>query len=262
MGIAISKTVEQKPSRVVWSVSPEGLRLYAYLWFWGLVIVGALLTLNYSHVDYEHNPIFDVFGYNNICVFFDTFPANYVLPAIWVVNLVIFLAYIVTSWIRVYHRYVFSLTTRGRFIFYTISTAIEGLGLIVFTTVFSVPPEDSMAVHLLPFTFLILSLSLLSVKNFAYYRAVLDLGRTEIWLGYVYLVVHLSVSIAKMIMQVNLLMGDPLYDTLAFVGFHQFTDRVWMVTAALLPIFFALRYRKRAPKLVFSEQMLSESIPA
>ena len=82
MGLAISKTFDHDQKRIVWSISPEGIRFYAYLSFWVLVIIGSWLTLYHSDVDFQNNPLMHMFGYNNICILFDTYPATYVLPSV------------------------------------------------------------------------------------------------------------------------------------------------------------------------------------
>ena len=254
MGLAISKTIDHDQKRIVWSISPEGIRFYAYLSFWVLVIIGSWLTLYHSDVDFQNNPLMHMFGYNNICILFDTYPATYVLPSVWVISFLLLVSYIITSWIRVYQKYLLSTVSNRSFTLFTICTTVEFTSLCLFTTVFSVPPEESMIFHIAPFTCLILALSLLSIKNFVYYNRSANLGPNEIKLGYIYLAIHLFASIIKMIMQINALAGDPLYSTVSFVSFHQFIDGLWMLTAALIPLYLSLKFRKRVSNLVFATQ--------
>ena len=255
MGLAISKTIDHDQKRIVWSISPEGIRFYAYLSFWVLVIIGSWLTLYHSDVDFQNNPLMHMFGYNNICILFDTYPATYVLPSVWVISFLLLVSYIITSWIRVYQKYLLSTVSNRSFTLFTICTTVEFTSLCLFTTIFSVPPEESMIIHIAPFTCLILALSLLSIKNFVYYKRASNLSSNEIKLGYIYLAIHLLASIIKMIMQFNALAGDPLYSTFSFVGFHQFIDRLWMLTAALIPLYLSLKFRKRVSNLVFVTQL-------
>jgi hypothetical protein len=254
MGLAISKTIDHNQKRIVWSISPEGIRFYAYLSFWLLVIIGSWLTLYHSDVDFQNNPLMHMFGYNNICILFDSYPATYVLPSVWVISFLLLVSYIITSWVRVYQKYLLSTVSNLSFILFTICTTIEFTSLCLFTTVFSVTPEESMIFHIAPFTCLILALSFLSIKNFVYYNRSANLSSNEVKLGYIYLAIHLFASIIKMIMQINALAGDPLYPTLSFVSFHQFIDRLWMLTAALIPLYLSLKFRKRVSNLVFITQ--------
>jgi len=145
-----------------------------------------------------------------------------------------------------------STVTNIDFTLFSISSSIELISMIVFTTVFSVTPEESMFFHIAPFTFLILALSLLSIKNYIYYNRIADLSQNEKKLGLLYLAVHLFASSIKIMMQINGLSGDYFYNTMSFVGFHQFIDRLWMITAALLPIYFSIKFRNRISNLVYS----------
>jgi hypothetical protein len=109
-----------------------------------------------------------------------------------------------------------------------------------------------MFFHIGPFTFLILALSLLSIKNYIYYNRVANLTKNENLLGSIYLVIHLFASIAKITMQINGLSGDYFYDTMAYVEFHQLIDRLWMITAAVIPIYISIKLRNRISNLVYS----------
>lgn len=72
----------------------EELRLAGYAAFWVLVLTGAVLTRLYGHVDMHDTVLTRVFGYNNICVFFDYPPATYVLPFLWAITLAMLLCYL------------------------------------------------------------------------------------------------------------------------------------------------------------------------
>ena len=251
MGFALKTIINRETKQIVWSVQPEWVRFYAYLYFWLMVGIGAWLTFGHSHADFEHNPIMNRFGYNNICILFDSYPSTYVLPSIWSIGLILLASYVLTSWIRVYQQYAFDQISRRNFMLFSASSLFEVLCFVVFTTVFSVGPDESMFAHLAPFTFLIVALSTLSAKNFTYYHSEANLGPIESKLSIAYLVVHLIASAAKILMQVNVLSDDALYNTLDYVPIHQLTDRIWMLTAAVLPVYFALKFRNRVPALEF-----------
>ncbi len=252
MWLAINKKIDEKNKKIIWEINPEGIRLYAYLCFWLLVAIGAWLTINYSNVDFQNNPLFHMFGYNNICILFDAYPSTYVLPSIWVINFLLLTSYIIASWLRIYEAYLVLKVTTLDFTLFSISSGIELISIILFTTVFSITPEESMFFHIGPFTFLILALSLLSIKNYIYYNRVANLTKNENLLGSIYLVIHLFASIAKITMQINGLSGDYFYDTMAYVEFHQLIDRLWMITAAVIPIYISIKLRNRISNLVYS----------
>ena len=140
------------------------------------------------------------------------------------------------------------------FILFSISSTIEFTCLCLFTTIFSISPEENFFFHIAPFTCLIFALSLLSIKNYIYYRRVANLSPNEIKLGLFYLAVHLFASIVKSISQINVLAGDIFYPTLSYITFHQFIDRIWMLTAAVIPIYLSIKFRNRVPSLVYRVQ--------
>ena len=76
----------------------------------------------------------------------------------------------------------------------------------------------------------------------------------ETKLGLIYLAVHLFASIVKIIAQINVLTGDIFYSTLSYISFHQFIDRLWMLTAAAIPIYLSIKFRNRVPSLVYRVQ--------
>ena len=81
-------------------VSVEHLRLYTYVSFVLLVVTGMVLTKAFAHVDMQTTLLVRMYGYNNVCVWFDFPPATYVLPILWVVTLAFFLAFSFASSMR------------------------------------------------------------------------------------------------------------------------------------------------------------------
>tara|TARA_S200000501_G_scaffold69070_1_gene60996 strand:- start:720 stop:1484 length:765 start_codon:yes stop_codon:yes gene_type:complete len=250
--MALSKTINNEKNEIIWSVSPEVVRLYAYSCFWVLVIVGAILTFNFADVDFQDNPLINMFGYNNICILFDSFPATYFLPMLWSVNFLLLFSYITLSWYRVYQMYLFDNYPKSNFTIFSTFSIFEYIGLIFFSGVFAANPNhEGMFLHTIPFTFLIFALSLMGIKNYLFYRYIAKLSNFEKNLGLLYVIVHLSVSFIKMTMQLNALFDDAFYTTLNFIALNQFIDRFWMATAVLFPIYFSFKFRKRVPSIEF-----------
>lgn len=248
----LSQTINNDKKEIIWSISPEVVRLYAYFCFWVLIIVGAFLTINFADVNYDDNPLINMFGYNNICILFDSFPATYFLPMLWSINFMLLFSYISLSWYRVYQMYLFDNYPKANFRIFSIFSIFEYIGLIFFSGVFAANPHhEGMFLHTIPFTFLIFALSLMGVKNYLFYRYIAKLSLSEKNLGILYLLIHLSLSAIKMTMQLNALFGDIFYTTLNYVALNQFIDRFWMVTAVLLPIYFSFKFRKRVPTIDF-----------
>jgi hypothetical protein len=51
--------------------------------FFMMVLTGFILTYFFSDIDFGDTPLIDRFGYNSICIFFDTYPSNYISPVFW-----------------------------------------------------------------------------------------------------------------------------------------------------------------------------------
>ena len=252
MGYAISKSIDEEKKTITWTISPETIRIYAYLNFWLLVLVGWWLTTHHSHVNLQDNLLKDLIGFNSICVYFDHPPSNYVLPAIWAINYLFLMSYAYTSWLRVHQKFLLGEAKSQNYWLFTICTGIEVVSFSIFTTIFAVGPDESLLVHMLPFTGLVLGLSILSIKNFFYYNMTIEFTRFEFRFAIVLTIVHLIASIVKLVFHFNILFGELLFLTHDHVFIHRFVGgSIWMLTAAIIPIFTALKVRGRAPKLVF-----------
>lgn len=252
MGYAISKLVNREEQTITWIISPETLRIYAYINFWVLVLIGWWFTSNHSHVNLEENLLIDTFGFNSICIYFDHAPSNYILPAIWSINYLFLISYAYTSWLRVHQKHLLGEAKSQNYWLFTICSVIEVLSFTIFTTIFAVSPEESLLVHMLPFTGLILGLSILSIKNFFYYNMTLKLSTFEVRFAILLTTIHVIASIVKLVFQINIIFDELLFLTTDYILFHQIVGGViWIITAAIIPIFTALKLRSRADKLVF-----------
>ena len=70
--------------------SPERFLGAAIHSFVVMVLTGAVLTFTFSRIDFENNPINNYYGYNHVCILFDTAPSTYICPIFW-----FFVAYLV-----------------------------------------------------------------------------------------------------------------------------------------------------------------------
>ena len=78
----------------------EKIRLVGYTGFWMVVLMGIFLTRTFGEVDLQSTVLMEVFGYNNICVYFDHPPSTFILPWLWAVTLVLLLSYITAHWLQ------------------------------------------------------------------------------------------------------------------------------------------------------------------
>ena len=81
-------------------VNEERLRLFSYLGFVGVVLCGVVLAKAGGDVDMETTLLKRMYGYNNVCVYFDYAPATYVLPVLWAAELVLFVDFLQASLLR------------------------------------------------------------------------------------------------------------------------------------------------------------------
>ena len=52
---AITKSVDLENGQITWSINPELLRIYSYLFFWLIVFCGWYFTKHHSDVDFHDN---------------------------------------------------------------------------------------------------------------------------------------------------------------------------------------------------------------
>jgi hypothetical protein len=76
-GVGSEETVPTPPPAVRLQVHPEALRLVAYGAFWAMVLFAiAMHSLFVRGVDMDDTPLVRLFGYNNICIYWDYTPSR------------------------------------------------------------------------------------------------------------------------------------------------------------------------------------------
>jgi hypothetical protein len=233
-------------------VNPENLRIVVYLFFIAIVLVGFLVTRIFSEHAIHHNTLKDLWGYNNICVFFDHAPATYILPTLYSINLLFISLYFVSSWLRCRSECQANRISKRGFIGYTIITAYEFLSFCFFATVFAVSPDENLILHSVPFINLIIALSTLAAKNYWYHQNTMDLSPRQKRLGQAYVSIHVIVSLVYVFALINGFFGDPFYCTLCHETFHLVINRTWLVTGLLLPIGISIHLRNKEKNIVLT----------
>jgi hypothetical protein len=71
------------PNKSNQTITAEDYFQTAVLSLCAMMITGTILTLKWSHVNYHDNPLIQYYGYNNICIVFDTPPSSFVMPICW-----------------------------------------------------------------------------------------------------------------------------------------------------------------------------------
>ena len=61
MKFAITRSIDLENNKITWSINPEILRIYSYLFFWIIVGCGWYFTKHHSDVDFHNNILIDNF---------------------------------------------------------------------------------------------------------------------------------------------------------------------------------------------------------
>ena len=242
------------------SVVVEFFRFLFYLWFVMIVAVGISLTYGVTAVSMKtagnetfYEVIEGVFGSVNICAFFDFPPATYILPTMYAILLLLLYQYSIVSVFRAWMALLENKITQKEFVFYTYAFLYFALSAAVFSTIFAVQPDPgnpaTIIIHTLPFTNLIIALTVLQI-------AVTWFGRSVSWKGlkhknkltkrslrlctYICLGTLILTTIFKVIHQINSL-GDLKNHGLWFnVHNHrallQLIDKTWLLAALVGPM--------------------------
>jgi hypothetical protein len=128
----------------------------------GAIISGLILTKSYTDVDYDHTVLIDWYGYNNVCIYFDFFPARYVVCVyVW------FIGYFGVN-------YCLEDIKRLKTLDYVssrmkmIATNVDRLFMIVCCSLPIWPcvvPDDNMRMHTAPFLCLILGMPMIFITR-------------------------------------------------------------------------------------------------
>lgn len=130
--------------------------------FLAMVATGVILTTFFSGIDYAHTPLIDWYGYNNICIVFDTKPSTYIAPVYW-----FFVGYLLVRYAIEDTRRVVQLPHIGPRL-KTVSYLANILLVIVaafFSLCLAIGPSDNMFAHTVPFVALILAFPLVFVMH-------------------------------------------------------------------------------------------------
>lgn len=223
----------------------EKLRLMAYVGFWVVVIVGIVLTRAFSNIDLEHTLLTKVFGYNNICVYFDHPPSTFVLPFLWAITLVLLLAYMAAHWLRMRAEVEQGTLDRKLYGHLSRMKLFEAFSMISFSTIFAVSPEGwdhTLYIHTVPFFLLQLGMVSLAMSNTLHgiksgYWQRLGLPDWFRKAAIAYCIVFGIIVAFKIPAAANAMAGSPFWNqTATFTSVAQFFDVMFLICAAIVPM--------------------------
>jgi hypothetical protein len=135
--------------------------------FLAMVATGTILTAYFSGIDYAHTPLIDWYGYNNICIVFDTKPSTYISPVYW-----FFVGYLLVRYAIEDTKRVVQLTGIGPIV-KAISYAANVILVLVaafFSLCLAIGPGDNMIAHTVPFVALVLAFPFVFVMHCLQYE--------------------------------------------------------------------------------------------
>ena len=142
--------------------SPERFLGAAIHSFVVMVFTGGVLTFTFSRVDFENNPLIDYYGYNNICLLFDTAPSTYICPIFWFFVAYLIVRFAVEDTKRLMQMNHISVNLRrasyGANVFLVAVAATFSLCL-------AVGPEENMVMHTAPFIALMIAFPLMFIMH-------------------------------------------------------------------------------------------------
>ncbi len=247
-----------------WIIDPEFFRLIGYVSFWFMMGVSMLVTKMYVTIP-SPNPLELIFGYTNICIYFDYDPSRVIAAMIYPLVEYSMVAYVATNWYTA--RHVFQRHSSWLYQMFTFATVLEIIFTAWFRLVFVMSALNNPLGHTLPFQGLQVTLALIAIQNTTYYNLLHEtkwkfLGWMGNWrehlgtIGWIYTGLLLFVTAVKLTVVTLIFAGHPIFpiDSDAQKSFGSFFDTAWMILAAIIPLFISIymMYQQDRPKLTIN----------
>jgi hypothetical protein len=135
--------------------SPERFFHAAVFSFFAMVFTGAILTFTFAGIDVSESPLISFYGFNNVCVVFDSPPATYICPVYW-----FFVAYLIGRYAVEDTKRLMRLDNLGgglKALCYGVNVFLV-MSVALFFITLSISPAVDIIGHTAPFMFLILTM--------------------------------------------------------------------------------------------------------
>lgn len=247
-------------------LSPERFRLYAYATFAAVIGTSIVLTKNFADLP-EETIIKKVFGYNNVCVYFDYPPASYVVPPMWAMFILLWLCYGVTWSMRVGMKRDAGLLSKCASNTMQALTVFECISALYSIMVHVSKPfleKDhvlGLAMHMHPFTIFIVALFTNSLKNVWYLCALNKISRVQQISSWCFLVVFFALSLQKVVTQINAMFEGGLLwvpNHESYLLFGSISDKLWTVVVFIVPATYTGLVELKITETIKITGMLSE----
>ncbi len=251
----MSKARSGGAPEVAFDLVVERLRLMGYGGFWVVVVTGIILTRLFSGQNLETGVLMDVFGYNNICVYFDYAPSTFILPGLWAVTLALLLLYIATHWLQMRAEMRAGSLSVGLYRTLSGFKLFEAIVLALFSTIFAVTPtgwNHTLYIHTAPFFLLQIGMVSLAMSNTLHgiksgYWDRLELPDWFAKAAIVYCVIFAMIVAFKIPVATNAMTGQRFWaQTDTLISIASIVDKAFLVCAAIIPMMkagYLLRYR-------------------
>lgn len=225
------------------TIVPEAFRMLFYFGFIVFSLIAFTVSMLFSELDVNDNPILDRFGANNICIFYDYPPFTYFSSSLWVFNVIMLLLYEYFDLYRVYDAMQDGQGISKTFYnIYRMSTIFECASIIFFIQITATSPFENMYFHAGPFVILLYGLWAMAFKKHIYFNKI---GLFEDYpgyvhvLGYVYVFLYLACIITKSCTTVPNLFHAELWKQpgLEWTSpVSAFNDRLYLVMVIICPM--------------------------
>lgn len=230
------------------TIHPEHLRVFTYTVFYAMVI-SAILFFNFfvTGVDLTDTPLVRMFGYNNICIYWDYSPSRELTAMIYPLVEYPLIGYILLNFAQSHSLYHEGTAPRW---YYLLSATFLPLQIILaawFRMIFVVVAFEDVVGHTLGFQGLQLCLVLVSVQNALYWVVAEHTlpcasRATTLIIMWGYVAVLAIITFVKLTIVLSLFAGSPVIDPTTPFGasVSSLFDRFWLLFAAVIPFFVAL----------------------
>ena len=228
---------EWDDAETYFEVHPEAFRMCAHLYFVFFMVTAYTVTTQWGPADRHDNPIYEHFGINNICVYFDDPPFSLFGSTLWFPGEILLLSFEVFDYIRVHDHYRDGddryPITKCFLIYYTISTVMESLIFIVLPQIFATSPREHLYMHTWPYLALLYAMWFVVLKRFLYRRKV----STMPWYGIVFVILCAISTIIKLVLNSANLYGARLWETYPWtMNVVQINDPTYLGLMVIGPI--------------------------
>lgn len=244
---------------------PELLRLVAYGMFWVMVLVAMFVTLVVMQKDLTHTPLIEMFGYNNICIFWDYSPAREVAALIYAFVEVPLVGYLFLNFLSIRESWQAGNLSSAMYWVSVVAIPTQMVLCLLFRMIFVIEAFVNVKGHTFPFIGLQLCLALTASVNLMadYGRDLIPfeslVGAKRARVGSILYVVCLLVVTATKITNTLLIFhgSNGLFDPKSKA---QTLDFMWMLLAAVCPIGISFYQFKHTPPMYITLDLSSYAV--